>query len=36
MTASEMVDASIASFQGDNRPMRDLIERHLVRQDAGL
>lgn len=36
MTASEMVDASIASFQGDNRPMWNLIERNLVRQDAGL
>lgn len=35
MTASEMVDASIASFQGDNGPMRDLIERNLVRQDTG-
>lgn len=34
MTASEMVNASIASFQGDNRPMKNLIERNLVRQDA--
>jgi len=32
MTAPEMVDASIASFDGDGGPMKRLIQKHLVSQ----
>lgn len=32
MTASDMVDASIASFDGDGSPMKRLIQNHLVSQ----
>ncbi len=30
MTAAEMVEASIASFEGDNEPLKRLIQKHLA------